>query len=284
MVTRETARTFTDSGLKRVAAPAAGKTIVWDTDVVGLGLRVTANGARSFLLDYRTRSGRQRQFTIGSFPDWSVRGAREEARRLKRLVDVGGDPLGEVQAARDAPEVKDLIARFLEEHASRQRPRTARNYANIVKLYVTPALGRMKVAEVMFDDIDALHRKVTRAGHPSQANRVVALVSKMFGLAVRWKLRSDNPAKGITRNTEAPRQRYLKADELARLLAALDALEDRQAAAILKLCLYTGCRSGEAMAARWGGIDLVAGTWIKLASQTKQKRTHLSPLSAAAVA
>ena len=60
----------------------------------------------------------------------------------------------------------------------------------------------MKVAEVAWGDVDALHRKITKAGRTTQANRVVTMVAKMFALAIRWKMRADNPAKGIERNPE----------------------------------------------------------------------------------
>ena len=73
-----------------------------------------------------------------------------------------------------------------------------------------------------FEDIDALHRKLTKAGSPYMANRCVAVLSKMFSLAVRWRMRDDNPGKGVEKNYESKRKRYLSADELARLIAALD--------------------------------------------------------------
>ncbi len=79
----------------------------------------------------------------------------------------------------------------------------------------------MKVADVAWADVDALHRKITKAGHPYQANRVIAALSKMFSLAIRWHMRPDNPVKGIERNQEHKRKRYLSGDELARLTEAL---------------------------------------------------------------
>jgi integrase len=271
---------LTDADIKRLPLPTAGNAISWDTQVTGLGARVTAVGHRSFVLDYRTHDGRRRRYTIGNFPDWSTAGAREEARRLQRIVDQGGDPLAELEARREAPTVNDLIQRFLDEHVSRKRPSTEREYRNIIDLHVRPALGRLKVAEVVWADVDALHRKLTQAGRRTQANRVVAVVSKMFSLAVRWQMRPDNPAKGIERNVEHKRKRYLSPVELERLVAALDAHPDQQSADIVRLCLLTGCRSGEAMAARWDDIKLAAGTWIKPGSTTKQKTDHAVPLSA----
>jgi integrase len=273
---------LTDAIVKRLPTPTIGSEITWDTIVTGLGARITAAGYRAFVLTYRTRVGRQRRYTIGSFPDWSVVGAREEARRLKRDIDVGGDPLAEIEAERGAPTVAALIERFLAEHVSRKRPHTQYDYRGIVERHIAPALGRLKVAEVSYSDIDGLHRKITQAGHRTQANRVVAVASKMFSLAIRWKMRSDNPAKGIERNAEHKRTRYLTTIEIERLMAALDRLEDQQAADIFRLCLLTGCRSGEAMKARWDDIQLAAGIWNKPGSTTKQACVHIIPLNAAA--
>jgi integrase len=273
---------LTDAAVKRLPVPATGNKITYDPALPGFGVRVTAAGHRAFVLTYWNRAGRQRRYTIGSFPDWSVAGAREEARRLKRVIDQGEDPLAEIAAERGAPIVNDLIERFLEEHVSRKRPHTQYDYRNIIARHIRPALGRKKVAEVAWADVDALHRKVTKAGRAVQANRVVAVVSKMFSLAIRWRMRADNPAKGIERNQEIKRKRYPSQTELARLTEALDQHPDQQAADIFRLCVLTGCRVGEAMAARWDQIKIATGTWIKPGSTTKQKTDHIVPLSAPA--
>jgi len=273
---------LTDAIVKRLPAPPKGNRIYYDQDVGGFGCRVTAAGSRAFVLTYWTRVGRQRRFTIGGFPDWSTAAARDEARRLKQLIDQGGDPLAELEAERGAPSVADLCDRFEAEHLPRKRPATQAEYRRQIARDVRPVLGGRKVAEVAWADIDALHRKMTKAGRPYQANRTVALLSKMFSLAIQWRMRPDNPCKGIERNQETKRKRYLNGNELARLTAALAAYEDHQAADIIRLLLLTGSRRGEAMAARWADIDLTAGVWTKPGSTTKQKTDHVAPLSAPA--
>jgi integrase len=269
---------LTDAVVKRLPAPDKGNELTRDTVVKGFAACVTAADSRSLVLDYRTRAGRQRRITIGRLGDWSVAGAREEARKLKRKIDAGGDPLAEIEAERGAATVDALIERFLEEHVSRKRPHTRYDYRNVIERHIRPAIGRMKVAEVAWADIDALHRKITKAGHHTQANRVVAVASKMFSLAIRWKMRADNPCTQIERNAEQKRKRYLTPTELKRLTDAIDEMEDRQAGDIFRLCLLTGCRVGEAMAARWNDIE-PAGTWTKPGSTTKQKTDHVVPLS-----
>jgi integrase len=271
---------LTDAEIKRLPTPATGNAITWDAQVTGLGVRVTAAGYRSFVLDYRTRAGRRRRYTIGAFPDWSVTGAREEGRKLRRQIDTGGDPLAEIEAERGAATIVDLIERFLDEHVSRKRPRTQYDYRNMIDRHVRPALGRMKVAAVTWTDIDALHRKITKSGRATQANRVITMVAKMFALAVRWQMRADNPAKGIERNVEHRRKRYLTAAEQVRLMVALDAHPDQQAADVFRVCFLTGCRSGEAMSMRWDNLELARGVWTKPGSTTKQRTAHVVPLSA----
>ena len=273
---------LTDAIVRRLPTPPKGNRIHYDPDVGGFGVRVTAAGSRSFVLTYWVRGGRQRRYTIGGFPNWQTTAARAEARRLKQLIDGGGDPLAELEAERGAPIVSDLIRRFLEEHVSRKRPSTQADYRIAIERHIRPAIGNKKVAEVTWADGDALHRKLTKAGKPIQANRIAAVMSKMFALAIKWRLRLDNPAKGIERNPETKRKRYAAPAELRRLLAALDRHPDQQGADIFKLCMLTGCHSHEAMSARWDAVDLDAGIWTKPGATTKQKTDHVVPLSAPA--
>lgn len=268
--------------VKRLPIPADGYAITWDTKVAGFGFRVTAGGARSFILNYRTRAGRARRFTIGSFPDWKTGAAREEAKNLKKLIDLGGDPLGEVTAARAAPTVADLCDRFIKDYLPRKKPSTQHSYKLQIESEIRPALGRLKVAEVTFSDIDGLHRKLTARGIPYRANRVIALLSAMFTMAVKWRLRTDNPCRGVERNQEHKRKRYLSAAELGRLTTALANCKDQQSADIVRMLLLTGARRGEVLAAKWDDFDLDAGTWRKPAATTKTKTEHEIPLSQAA--
>ena len=270
---------LTESICRKLTPPAKGNRIYYDGH--GFGLRVTAAGARSFVLSYRTREGRARRLTIGDLGVWSLAAARAEAAELRRRIDQGGDPLGEQQDERNAETVADLAARFLAEHGARLRPKTALDYRRIITRHVLPALGRHKVKGVTFTDVDRLHRRISTAA-PYQANRCLAVCSKMFALAVRWRLRPDNPCKDIARNKEHGRERYLTEDELARLLAALDAYRDQRVAAIFRLLLLTGSRRGEVLSMRWDDLDLRTGIWTKPHTRTKQKERHVVPLSAAA--
>src|SRR5215472_4402559 len=273
---------LTDAIVRRLKPPTKGKLISVDADVPGFGARVTANGARSYVLRYTTRAGRERTYTIGSADFWRCTVAHDKAKELRREIEDVGDPLGAIEDERAAPTVGDLIERFREEHFPKKRNRTAAEYERMLRLHIEPHFSRhMKAADVRFDDIDALHRKITKTGATYQANRVISLLSTIFSLAVRWHWCETNPCKGIEKNREYHRRRYLSRDELVRLTKALAKHADRQAADAIRMLLLTGARRGEVLSMRWEDVE--DGVWSKPPSSTKQKEHHQVPLSAPAL-
>lgn len=105
----------------------------------------------------------------------------------------------------------------------------------------------------------------------------------MFALAVRWKIRPDNPATAFIRNPEHPRERFLDRNEIERLSSTLASHQNQRFAQIIRLVLLTGARRGQVLNARWEHFDLDAGVWTKPAATTKQRRLHRAPLATAAV-
>ena len=262
--------------------PKQGNWIYYDGALAGFGCRVTATGARAFILNYRTRSGRERRYTIGPWPEWSVTAARDKAAGIKAKLRDGYDPLAEIEADRGAKTVADLAERYIEKHLPKKRKSQQQADKSAIAREILPKLKHLKVADVTFSDVEGLHDKITKRRRPYQANRVAALLSKMFSLAIKWGWRSDNPVRGLERNPEAQRERYLSGKEITALSKALAKYEDQQAANIIRLLLLTGARRGEVLAARWVDFDLDQGVWTKPSAHTKQKKTHRIPLSAPA--
>ena len=187
---RRATNRLTDKLVKTLPIPPKGATITYDADLPGFGMRVTVNGARSFVLNY-VISGHERRMTIGQFPTWSASAAREEARAFKRGIVNGIDPLAERSAARQASEVEraaptmqDLCERYAAEHLPRKATRSAADDRSMWDKLILPRLGKMKVAAVTPADIDALHAEIGRT-RPIRANRVVEVVRKAFNLAIR---------------------------------------------------------------------------------------------------
>lgn len=272
---------ITDKLVKELPPPSTGNRIAYDSDLHGFGVRVTAAGAKAFVLNYRA-AGRERRYTIGRYPTWSVEKARKTARELKQRVDRGEDPMGEKHDERSAPTVGTLIDRFIDEHISRKRPSTRRQYIAMLDGLVRPELGKTKVADVKHADIKALHRKVSKRA-PYVANRMAAVLSKMFADAMKVEWCTNNPVKGLERNDEERRERFLSPAEIGSLSTALAGLSDQRSANAIRFLMLTGARSGEVLAAEWGQFDLDAGVWLKPSSHTKQKKSHRVPLSAPAL-
>src|SRR5262249_6522231 len=103
------AQRLTDPLIKKLAPPKRGYEVTWDSEVRGFGVRITADGVRSFILNYRTRGGTERRLTLGRYDDpWRTEGARQQARDLKAEIRLGRDPLGELEDERAAPTIKAL--------------------------------------------------------------------------------------------------------------------------------------------------------------------------------
>lgn len=270
-----------DKVVRTLAAPPTGNRIAYDSETKGFGIRVTAAGAKAFILNYRS-AGRERRYTIGSFPDWGVSAARDKAKELKRRVDNGEDPMGERHAERAAPTIADLAERFEAEHLTKRRATTAKDYASILRGHILPALGTVKVADLRHADVEKLHRRIAVTA-PYRANRAVSVLSKMFALAVKWELRTDNPVKGIERAPEEKRERFLTPAEIARLGEVLATHPEKASCRAIRLLLLTGARRGEMLSATWTQFDLEKGAWVKPSSATKQKKEHRVPLSAPAL-
>lgn len=281
------AERITDDLVRRLERPEQGNTIKYDTEVAGFGIRVTAGGNKSFILNYRNAEGRERRKTIGAYgrDEWGVAAARKEAGKLRKEIALGKDPLDEQKKKRQAPTIADLCDRYIEDYLPSKRESSRGDDKSMIKLIIRPKLGNRKIASVRRADIKDLHRSMK--DRPYRANRVLALLSTMFNFAINdleWPV--ENKVKGVKRYQEVSRKRYLSLkDELPRLIEALAKYENQQAANVVRLCLLTGCRRGEALQATWAQFSFTEDedVWTKPGATTKQKTEHRVPLSTAAV-
>jgi integrase len=264
--------------------------VLWDTELKGFGVRVQRGGGKSYVLHYRAGTGRSaplRKLTIGRHGSpWTPETARREAKTLLGLIEDGADPAADKMARREAPTIAQLAERFLAEHAeAKRKASTAAEYRRLLYKIILPAIGRRKVGDVTRADVTKLHHANRSA--PYQANRLHAVLSKMFNLAERWGLRPDgsNPCRHVEKFAERKRERMLSPAELARLGDALAAHDGSPyAVAAIKLLVFTGARLGEVLGLRWEWIDFERDEARLPDSKSGAKTLHLPPPALAVLA
>ena len=228
----------------------------------GFGLRVWPSGKRVFIFQYRTRYRQTRRPVIGQFGEITPEKARNIAMDWASEVRHGGDPGGERSEAAKAPTIAELADRYMAEHARpKKKPSSAQSDEKNLRNHLLPALGPKKVAAVTRANVAKLHHSMHKT--PGAANRVLALLSKMFTLAEKWDLRPDgtNPCRHIDRYPERKLERFLSEAELARLANTLaDAERTRtelpSVLAAIRLLLFTGARLSEILTLRWDHVDM----------------------------
>ena len=286
--------------------PLAKDQIVWDSEVRGFGVKVTPKGTKSYFVYYRTASGQQRRPSIGKHGALTVDQARQIAKQWLAEVALGKDVSATKQSNRKAQSIEELAKRYISDYAEiHKKPRSiATDKANIEN-HVLPLIGSMKVQDVSRADIEKLKldirqgrtaRKLTAKprgrrlvkGGEGIANRVLALLSKMFACAIDWELRSDNPAQGIKKFKEHKKDRFLSEEEIGRLLVALEQADDSTniegrelpaATAGIRLLLFTGLRVSEITKLDWQHVDLGQGTIFLLDSKTGSRLVPLNGLA-----
>jgi integrase len=272
-----------------------GAVMWWDDDpkATGFGVRSYSGGGKSFFVDYRL-NGQQRRYTIGPFPRWSAEAARERAKKLRREIDRGVDPAGDKRARRTAPTIQDLIDRYIADHLPTKTLAAVRlRDEHKMLAEIGDKLGKhTKVADIHGGDIAEMHRRITESGRRVRANRILAICSKMFSLALvpragetlAWRNAAQgNPCKGIKHNREEAKERFFSQAELSAISDALARYNGGVSADCTRLIMLSGCRPIEAMKASWEEFDKEPGYWVKPTAHTKQRKVHKLPLTPAAI-
>ncbi|MBF0260397.1 MAG: site-specific integrase, partial [Magnetococcales bacterium] len=118
-----------------------------------------------------------------------------------------------------------------------------------------------RLSEITKADVARIHSNIG-INQPVFANRVLALVSKVFNVAVELGLwDGTNPATGVRHFKETSRDRFLSGDELQRFMAALGEESSETIRAFFLVALLTGARRANVLAMRWEQIDPDRAVW-----------------------
>jgi integrase len=244
------------------AQPQSTDVELRDTLVPGFLCKVTPAGRKVFMVQYRTNAGERRKPSLGLFGELTVEQARTLAQDWLAEVRRGGDPGGEKAEARKAPTVKELCTRFMEDYSkTRNKPSTQHSYQYQIDRLIIPALGSNKVHEVTRMDVTGLMKRMEKS--PTQANRVLGCIRKMFNLAELWGYRPDgsNPCRHIPKYPEKGKTRLITDGQMAQLFAYLDkaeaeSLEHPTFTLAIRLQFEFAARMSEVVLLQWDWIDL----------------------------
>jgi integrase len=216
--------------------------------------------------------------TLGTHPALSLAATRGKALEVKHAVAQGVDPATQKQLARHTPVFAEIAALYLDKHAQVHK-KSWRDDARLLDKEVLPAWGRRHAVTVARRDVIALVDDIAARGAPIQANRVLALVRKVFNWAISRDLLAQNPCIQVQRpGKEHQRDRVLHEDEIRAVWEAFGRL-DPVLEAYFKLCLLTAQRRGEVRTMQWEEVDLVTGWWTIPAASAKNGLAHRVPLS-----
>jgi len=245
----------------------------------GLLLRVFKSGHKRWELRYRF-AGKIRRYHIGYFPDLGLKDARDELSSLKKDIRSGVDPQGEKVRSRYTTEnmtFRELASVFEKEYLKRLKESTKRDYRSRINRHLVPAFGPMLLSEIQRGHIRRLLKPMAEK-KPMHANRVQAVLSKMFSFALQEEFTTNHPVKGMSKyGKETRRDRYYAKEEIRALWSAFEQ-QGEPIRSLLKVLLLTGQRLGETSRMKWSDIDTTRSLWVMPKDETKAGRSHTIPI------
>jgi len=252
----------------------------------GLILEVRPGGSKSWIARLQS-NGRRRDYGLGSFKDITLNEAREKAREYRKLLRSGVDPLEAKRKLREIPTFKAVAEAYHGEWKKHRRnAKHEAQWLSTLEAYAFPHFGGLRV-----DQIETGHVREAVAEiwltKPETARRVRQRIGKVLDYAhgAGWRPAFAMSAVNGSLPQQPRKTGRFEAMPYARVPEFFDALRDRVSMGRLALqaLILTAARSGEIRGARWGELDLEAATWTVPAQRMKAGKTHVVPLSPAAV-
>jgi integrase len=263
--------------------PAGYDKVHFDDELPGYGLRVRGSGVHSFMVQY-ARAGVSRRIVIGKLGSIDPGKAYAGAKDLMARVRLGQDPAAarEHARARELETFGALLPRFLERQKAKQKARSYEETERHLMKHSKP-FHRRPVESLDRRTIGAQLAEIEKNNGPAASNRVRASMSTYFMWLAREGYVDSNPVAFTNKAVEGGAREHVPSDDDLRIIwQALPS--DDQYGPLVKLLLLTGARRDEIGSLRWSEIDLDEAIITLPPPRTKNRREHLVPLSAPALA
>lgn len=278
---------FSKTTLSRIV-PTAKR--VWYRDAVtqGLALCVTPAGSKTFYVVRRVsgmgRKGNTEFIRLNTFPSMTVEQARAEARTKLKTLNAGDSVRANTLAKKHELTLGDVWDIWRDERALGPNPEQPikRSWKKDQRLYDCHLKARTsrRVSEISTMLASKIFRDVTVLSGPVEANHVKRLARAMWNHAIeRHGLKVSNPWSGIKDNHESNREEWIEPSQMPALFKAIDSVGNQDAADMIRLCLFTGARSGNVKAMTWKTLDLDAAIWTISSAHHKNKKILTIPLA-----
>jgi integrase len=248
-------------------------------NVPGFGIRVSAAGRRVWFLLYRV-NGRLKRHTLGTNPPMGLEAARAAARRQLLGVQVeDADPQAAKKARRSADTFDVLADRYITDYAKPQKASWDEDARQIRTMCLPRWKGKAAV-DISRADVRELLRDVARTRGGVTANRLRALLSKLFRWAVSQDYLPANPASDLPKLAkETGRERVLTDEEIRAFWQTAEGAENAAIGRWLKLRLLTGQRGETLLKMKWADVDLDRQLWEVPGADMKARNPHVVPLA-----
>ena len=195
------------------------------------------------------------KYTIGTYPDISLKDARARSTTLRATIQAGNDPqyakrLARLPASTTVTECfNEYLHYYLKLHL-----KSWPEYERAMRHDVLPFIGKTELKTLDKAAIRSVIRRITERGRMVLANRVLQYISKMLKWAVGVGYIDRNPAADIPKAAkERPRERVLSLDEVRAILSACDSLARAQGG-FVRFLLLSGQRLNEIAKLTWDEV------------------------------
>ena len=266
---------FTDAWLRKLPKPNSRRDH-YDAVCRGLGLRHAPSGLKTWYLMKRV-GGKMTRHTLGRYPDLSLADARQQAVAQLQAIHLTGT----VKKKAQTTSFKAIFDRWMREDQGTNR--SAKEVRRAMEKDVLPRLVSCELSSVSRSQIEAILEAILKRGASVHANRILAMLRRLFGWAEGKGLIAVSPVAKMEMPTrEMSRERTLTKDELARVWEAAKSL-GYPFGPFIRLLILTGQRRSEVSAMEWAEVDVGEALWTQPGTKTKNGRSHVVHLSASAL-